>query len=283
MSTAFQPGASRGPENSEPSTTTRVTGPSPARRARAASVASRGAPSYVVGSPPLAADSVPSPPPTSTTSPGRAPATSRVASRRSGGPEASTATAVTSLAVDAGSTYVSADRSSSTSPVSASTTVAVTRPPSRGSASGPASIRATPPAVCAGPSTAGASTGGGAGGVGVGMLDATGGAAAGAAAGGSTRPGPLPPASATRATRAIAAVHRRSQLTVGETTTISAADPREPRRTHGVRRHDRDPEGRAEQVRVRPPLRADPAGSDPVHGDAVPGRLRLHRGDARRR
>ena len=89
------------------------------------------APSYPVGLPAGAADSVGSPPPTSTTSPGREPATSLVVSRWSGSVTDSSATEVASLAVDAGVTELAAPRSSSTCPVSASSTVAETRVPSR--------------------------------------------------------------------------------------------------------------------------------------------------------
>ena len=49
----------------------------------------------------------------------------------------------------------------------------------------------------------------------------------------------------------------------------------------GLRRHHRDPQGRPQQVRGGPPQRPDPAGPDPVHRDAVPGGLRVHRGHAR--
>ena len=127
--------------------------------ASAASVLTRAAPSYAVGLPAGAADSVGSPPPTSTTSPGREPATSLVVSRWSGSVTDSNATEVASLAVEAGVTGSAAPRSSRTCPVSASTTVAETLLPSRWSASGPLSLPATPAAVCGGPGGGAASTG----------------------------------------------------------------------------------------------------------------------------
>src|SRR6266536_6441997 len=164
MSSGFQPGASAGPWKREPSTTTLDTARTPARRAAAARSANRPAPSYSVGEPGPAADRVGSPAPTSTTSPGAGPATSRVTIRRSGGSAASTAAAVVSFAVEAGIAGRAAPRSSSTVPESASTTVATNRPPSLRSANGPASALATPAGLGAGcppPSTP--STGPGAG------------------------------------------------------------------------------------------------------------------------
>jgi hypothetical protein len=105
-----------------------------------------------------------------------------VVSRWSGSVTDSSATEVASLAVDAGVTELAAPRSSSTCPVSASTTVAETRVPSRWSASGPASLRATPVAVCGGPAGGAASTGVGAtSGLGVGLAVAVGPAAPSAA------------------------------------------------------------------------------------------------------
>src|SRR5829696_1137452 len=162
MSTGSQPGASAGPVNSEESTTTRVTAAAPARRASVPRVATRAAPAYADGRPTGAADRVTSPPPTSTTSPGCAPATTRVVSRWSGSVTDSTAAEVASFAVEAGITGVDPPRSSSTSPVPASSTVADTRPPSRTSPSGPASARATPAGLSAGPELGSGSTGPGA-------------------------------------------------------------------------------------------------------------------------
>jgi trimeric autotransporter adhesin len=185
-SAGFHVGAIPGPVNSDESTTTRDTVPSPALRASAASVATRAAPSYVVGLPAGAADSVGSPPPTSTTSPGLAPLTSRVVSRWSGVVTDSSATEVASFAVDAGVTYVPEPRSNSTAPVSASTTTAETRSPSRSSASGPASTRAMPAAVCGTPVAGAASTGAGVvSGLGVGLAVA---AAVGASPPAGSRP-----------------------------------------------------------------------------------------------
>ena len=156
--------------------------PAPARLASAANCVTLAAPSYPVGLPAGAADSVGSPPPTSTTSPGREPANSLVVSRWSGSVTDSSATEVASLAVEAGVTGVAAPRSSSTCPVSPSSTVAETLEPSRRSASGPASLRATPAAVCGSPVGGAASTGVGVtSGLGVGLVVVAGAAAPSAA------------------------------------------------------------------------------------------------------
>ena len=53
-------------------------------------------------------------------------------------------------------------------------------------------------------------------------------------------------------------------------------------RARGRRRDRRDPQGIAEQVRVRPRAGSDPAGPDAVHLDRISGRLRVRPRHARR-
>ena len=58
---------------------------------------------------------------------------------------------------------------------------------------------------------------------------------------------------------------------------VDRNEAREGSRSRGIRRHHRDPQGQSQQIRGRPPQWSHPARPDPVHGDPVPRRLRLHR------
>jgi hypothetical protein len=103
----------------------------------------------------------------STTSPGFAPATARVDNWYPVPRALSTATAVSSLRVDAGSVAASELRSNSRWPVAASTTEALTCPPRALSDSSGASLVARPSAVGAGAASPAAASTGGAGAAGM--------------------------------------------------------------------------------------------------------------------
>ena len=127
MSAGSQPGAIVGPLKALMSTCTVVTS-MPLRRTWSARSLIRAAPLYQVSWPAGAADSVGSPPPLSTTTPGWPPAITRVVSRASRSSASSAAAVVSTLLVDAGCIGRSAPCAHSCAPVIASVILPVSAP-----------------------------------------------------------------------------------------------------------------------------------------------------------
>ena len=255
-----------------------------------------------------AGGSVGSPPPTSTTSPAAAPATTRVVSRCSPA-ERRRAPRPRSRAWPSrpGCARPAPRLSNSTSPVAASTTDGAGRGAERGCREQPGR-GAAPAAACAGSGagrrarTGPAGDGGGRRrrGLGLGVGRARRGRAGHPAgrcaraphdAGGDEHGGSTLATSSTDGPPAAVALHRtsirRRHPAYARLASVGPGDRGGRRsvahwRRRGVRRHHRDPQGAAQQVRGRPRDRADPAGPHAVHLHPLPGRLRLHRGHPRR-